>query len=50
MIARKICPFPLDHFSSATARIQSWMPVMGSSSGSSRPCIAEQLVKGTQRG
>jgi 2-phosphoglycerate kinase len=50
MIARKVCLFPPDNFSPVAARIQSWILLMGSSSGISRTCIAAEVLKGAQRG
>jgi hypothetical protein len=50
MIARKLRLFSLDHFSLAVPGIQSWMPVMGSTSDTNRIGIAKQFAKGTHRG
>jgi hypothetical protein len=48
MIARKTCLFSGNHVSRASS--QSWMTLIGRTSGANRTCFAEQSLKGTQRG
>jgi hypothetical protein len=50
MIARKVCPFPLNDVNPVTACTQSSMLVRVFASGSNRTCITGQFVKGTRRG
>jgi hypothetical protein len=50
MIARMACLFSRDNASPAVAGTPSWMLLTGPGSDANRTCIAEQSLKGIQRG
>jgi hypothetical protein len=50
MIARQVRLFPQNNLSPAAARIQSWMLLFGSNSGTHRAYNTGQFAKGAQRG